>query len=1357
MNQVNDGSLDTSFSEETAQVSTYEENAKLVNIIEMMEVKSERDSTSSEQEEPKVEYDESRECLKESADTVEENEKDDGEHEEDGWVEERDLKEALDITSAEHFFTIENGALNPSCDVTSNLDNESEDDDDIMLRYATKRSRVTSPKKEDNALSSCSINGHQPCAKNGHQPCAKNGHLSPSFLSNFSESNESSSKITLSVSKNTKNKRFHDKIFACYFCSKLYTNMRIHYLRRHPKEKEVLEIQQYSIGSPERSNLLMLLRNIGNFKHNIRVLKDNEGILLMNRRPNRKYERQNYKDYIPCKYCYGFFFKYDLKKHAGSCVFNKTDITKHILVEGTLLLYEVISEFPSTDNIHNLLSDIKDDPLFQIISKDYLITRFGNFLADCGYVPASEITQKMKYLGRLLVFLQENHSSNSGLSDFFVSKYFESILNSALRLKSTINDSDSRRFADKIIHSIRLCCNIKIGMAIKENNMEEKRESQLFLENYMKDWKEKIRTAIVGGNDDDKSCPANSSENLQKKRPIEEPLLIESRKKHKKCSAADNVINSLEVSLAKDLTVLCKFLDKYINERREVLQKDPCLENWLELTQACLCKIVIFNKRRGDDMTKMLLSSYNSKDNWSLSESDEAYKSLTLLEKTICRRYDVIQIKGRRDKFIPVTVPPDTKISLDLLTTMREECGIPKQNQYLFSTATNNGYYRSWNIINRFGRQCNLNKIHLLTNTNLRKFISTCSQILSLNMQELMEVSEQLDLNLDQHLNILDSPLELTRVCDIFITTEISCTNLSQEGELEDHFTKDEENSKASQYSDDTTFMLSSEKMKTSGDQQGLNECDQSENLEMNVPEVELKEEPETSFVLEASNFLEDDTETDIKSSCHQYYEGESFSEGGSNHMASSENYNHQPCSFSFVPLDQQSSRSRITLALSKNTKDKRFHDKVFACYYCSKLLTNMRIHYLRRHPEEKEVREIQQYPVGRPERGTLLFRLRNLGNFKHNVDVIKKNEGILLINRRPNRKCDRQNYMNYVPCKYCYGFFYKYDLTNHCKSCTFNKDKDCKHIISEGTLLLYEATSDLPSQNILDILSFMDRDEVFDVLCNDYLIMRFGNYMVDNEKEVDYEIIQKMRDLANLLMRLREENNVPHFSLKDFFVTSYFDAIVSCVLNFANHPDCKNPCSLVRELGHSIRCCSGIKVGISFKENNDQIKIEAEEFVKLFKTEWKDRVESFVLEDGVNHMFPDEENIFLEDFFTDKRKTSVTKSRARGLKDFVLTDKVVDSLKIILTRDLGILNQFLIDYIQVKKDQLEKDTCLENWLELTQACLCRIVIFNKRRGDEMTKMLLSSYSCQGNWSLSEGDDSYKSLTILERMLVQKI
>ncbi|KAB7494432.1 hypothetical protein Anas_13687, partial [Armadillidium nasatum] len=301
MNEVNDGSLDTSSSEEIAKVSTNEENEKLVNHIEMMETKSEKDSTFFRRREPKVEYDESRESLKESADTVEGNEKDDGELEEEGWVEERDLKEALDITSAEHFFTIENGALNPSCDVTSNLDNDSEDDDDIMLRYATKRGRVTSPKKEENASSSCAINGYQPCAKNGH--------LSPSFLFNSCESNESSSKITLSVSKNTKDKRFHDKIFACYFCSKLYTNMRIHYLRRHPKEREVLEIQQYSIGSPERSNLLMLLRNIGNFKHNIRVLKDNEGILLMNRRPNRKYERQNYKDYIPCKYCYGFFFK----------------------------------------------------------------------------------------------------------------------------------------------------------------------------------------------------------------------------------------------------------------------------------------------------------------------------------------------------------------------------------------------------------------------------------------------------------------------------------------------------------------------------------------------------------------------------------------------------------------------------------------------------------------------------------------------------------------------------------------------------------------------------------------------------------------------------------------------------------------------------------------------------------------------------------------------------------------------------------------------------------------------------------------------------------------------------------------
>jgi len=71
------------------------------------------------------------------------------------------------------------------------------------------------------------------------------------------------------VSESTKG-----KINFCFFCDSGFTNLRKHHLRKHRQEEDVASIENAVLGSKERKTLLANLQKKGNFKHNIKVLKE---------------------------------------------------------------------------------------------------------------------------------------------------------------------------------------------------------------------------------------------------------------------------------------------------------------------------------------------------------------------------------------------------------------------------------------------------------------------------------------------------------------------------------------------------------------------------------------------------------------------------------------------------------------------------------------------------------------------------------------------------------------------------------------------------------------------------------------------------------------------------------------------------------------------------------------------------------------------------------------------------------------------------------------------------------------------------------------------------------------------------
>lgn len=87
----------------------------------------------------------------------------------------------------------------------------------------------------------------------------------------------------------------HDKQHACYFCQKLVTNIWRHYETVHKSEARVQKI--HSITGESRVDEIDKLRLLGDYYHNIKVISQKAGELVVVRRPHVD---GSHSDFLPC-------------------------------------------------------------------------------------------------------------------------------------------------------------------------------------------------------------------------------------------------------------------------------------------------------------------------------------------------------------------------------------------------------------------------------------------------------------------------------------------------------------------------------------------------------------------------------------------------------------------------------------------------------------------------------------------------------------------------------------------------------------------------------------------------------------------------------------------------------------------------------------------------------------------------------------------------------------------------------------------------------------------------------------------------------------------------------------------------
>jgi hypothetical protein len=461
---------------------------------------------------------------------------------------------------------------------------------------------------------------------------------------------------------------------------------------------------------------------------------------------------------------------------------------------------------------------------------------------------------------------------------------------------------------------------------------------------------------------------------------------------------------------------------------------------------------------------------------------------------------------------------------------------------------------------------------------------------------------------------------------------------------------------------------------------------DESSDTENNcnsvlVPEIHRTEDNDDSDSSEFSDIAE-------QFSAH-------MTKKGSNTLKKGKKGNKKCLADTTKTSERPSSGVKVQFTNSKDGKKK--YDKLQFCLYCGKGSTSVRRHYLLLHKTEPEVKQILDQPLNSSERKLKLLKLRHAGNFKHNTEVLEKNEGLLVTSTKSSNATSPEDYL---PCKSCLGFYYKANLWRHRKACPFAKDiKKWSKVQAEAYLLLpfpVQVSKGLKE----NIFGKMVVDEVTVAARQDRLIVRLGENLYQKYRNYPhlYQLVsQKMRELARLLIRARKHDS-DISSFYDLINTDKFPVVVAATKSLCSFDEKSNKYgnpSLALKLGHTVKKCARIcKRESLISGNTDSIK-RAKDFLLICEGEWTGEISSMALQ-------------------------TLSSNKVNKRQNLMVT----------LSQDMVKLHLFFQKKTEALRKSLEESPSFSksDWELLNQISLAQLVLFNRSHAGETQRLTAEVY-----------------------------
>lgn len=543
------------------------------------------------------------------------------------------------------------------------------------------------------------------------------------------------------VCKQEDGSRMYNKKQYCLYCEIGVGKIARHLERAHHNEPDVARALSFPKGSKERRMHLEHLRNRGNFAHNVEVLNAGVGNLVSRKQPKQDSQAQNF---LHCVYCQGLFNKKLLWRHVKICKFKPSDVPQKPGKTRVQALSAFAVPPPPGVKIEfwKLLNNMVQDDVYIAVKSDVCIMEYGEHLYNrLGYDVGKHeyIRQKLRELGRLLVCSRKTTPLKT-IQDHVKPINFLHVVQAVKHVAGFDSETNTYKcpsLALKIGHSLKKMSMLVESRANVQSNYSAAKDARTFRRVYDTRWNEMISAA--------------SLRNLQESKWNAPQLL----------------------PFTKDVQTLHSYLDVQQQEIHSKLSADKFPQTWSQLAKVTLTQVILFNRRRAGEVSKMPLSAYLSQN--PSDPQEDVNIALSDLEKKLCKYFRRIEIRGKRGRKVPVLLTPAMQQALDLLVGTRQECGVPKENIYLFARPSAFSCYRGSDCLRYFAKACGAKNPESLTSTKLRKQTGTLSQVLNLTNTELDQLADFLGHDIRVHRQFYRLPegtLQLAKISKLLMALE---------------------------------------------------------------------------------------------------------------------------------------------------------------------------------------------------------------------------------------------------------------------------------------------------------------------------------------------------------------------------------------------------------------------------------------------------------------------------------------------------------------------------------------------------------------------------------------------------------
>merc|ERR1712223_1790265 len=562
----------------------------------------------------------------------------------------------------------------------------------------------------------------------------------------------------------------------CAFCGgEIPGNYVRHLIVKHEDEKEVEDVKTLDEKMQQRSErglstldlqkemeqLLVILRNRGNFSHNSKVLAIKKGRLIVVKNPG---DLDDVTKFIPCLFCLGFFPQTEMLKHMKASCPRKTDRRRIQMVSnkqnGSTNRYVTEGKRLLSAAVYPKVSNVCAKVVSEMIKDDEIILAYGSHCVESRANIKKEgdfIKNKMKQPARLSRQLNRQEQSKLGnayrkvgLKHFINPDRFEDIVDATKTLLHANQDSGSHRGGGghngvslNIGELLRKLCSIIIGRALR---MEDKRQgadiasdTEKFLHMLDLDWAERVSDKLLKHI---RNVRTNTIDVLPPTGDIK------------------TLVNTVKEDLGKVVAAA----------------KKAQIPNLLRmLAELCLLRLIIFNMRRAPDIPRMTIenvkdSFYNSGNSW----KEDVVDVMTPLEVRLADSMLLIKIKDKQGLNVPCIAPADAKDAIKTLLAYRERANILADNPMVFAVPGRMTHISAADVLTRYTQQFCEDHESVL-NPKIRKYVAAACQVFDLQDAGTEYYQEALGSQVRAHtkfFNDHENVVQVARVSRILILHE---------------------------------------------------------------------------------------------------------------------------------------------------------------------------------------------------------------------------------------------------------------------------------------------------------------------------------------------------------------------------------------------------------------------------------------------------------------------------------------------------------------------------------------------------------------------------------------------------------